>query len=161
MAVRTICDYFLGPKFALTNSCRVSRCTLNKPSTTVRPEAGLLCACKHSQQVVVSSATWLWSRPDPSAASSPRKQRDSSTCPSLQPYCSETTSKTFSFAVCQESVWFQSWSITTPDVVRFRAHNLQRDLFGALKPCGANGLTAISNQHRNWFPSLHGQQRSR
>lgn len=79
----------------------------------------------------------------------------------LQPYCSETTSETFSFALCQEAVWFQSWSITTPDVVRFRAHNLQRDLFGALKPCGANGLTAISNQHRNWFLSLHGQQRSR
>lgn len=78
----------------------------------------------------------------------------------LRPYCSETTSETFLFAACQESLWFQSPSITTPDIVRFRAHNLQWDLFKALKPCGANGLTAISNQLRNWFPSLHGQQRS-
>lgn len=56
--------------------------------------------------------------------------------------------------MCQEPVWFQSWSVTAADVVRFRAGNLCRDLFKALRPCGANGLTAISNQLRNWFPGL-------
>ena len=80
MAVRTSCDYLGGPKFARTNSCRVSGCPLNKTSTTARPKAALLCACKHVQQVVVSSATWLWSSPDLPAASRPCKQRDSSTC---------------------------------------------------------------------------------
>lgn len=39
----------------------------------------------------------------------------------------------FLFAPCQDAVWFQSWTITIPDVVSFGTHNLLRDLFWALK----------------------------
>lgn len=159
-AVRTWLPWLLaliceaGP--AQTHGCSVSKCILKTTSPKLWPKVGLLHTCKHSQHVVISATTWLWSAPDFPAASRHPEQRGGSARPSsaLQ------NSTTFSFAACQEAAWFQSWCVTAPDTVWFRAHNLQRDPFGALKPRRANGLTAISNQRRSWFPGLHGQRRA-
>lgn len=133
---------------------------------TAWPAAGLLSTCK--QPLVVSSATCLWSRPELSSLKKKKSKKKIKKTPEAlllsPPHGSSIPRQPpwrffFSFAMCQEPVWFPSWSVTAADVVRFRAGNLRRDLFKALKPRSANGLTAISNQLRNWFPGLFCGQR--